>query len=162
MDVNLEWDGNLKLKKFRTTNKVTEDREELTAYLKMTGLMPARLFSWMTGADAQDMSWRRFFWAEDEAPAHPGMDAVTFMAAGIDHVVEIGGKVKYRDDNAEVRRFKCKPAYGEQWLAEFEILLRPTKPAVIGNLAEAEGHDIDIKILGSRHGRDIFEENDDK
>ncbi len=150
MDLKLQYTGMLLLEDWKTTNKVHEDDEVRTGYAKFKGLVPASMFGVLTGME--DIEYRNFYWANDGQIRHPTMGAIPFNAVAEGHIVEFHSNLKYRDEDATIRGFKLAPAYGHQWMATFDILIRPTTDAVIGRFAAKEGHDVDISVAGPREG----------
>jgi len=108
MHANLVWKGAFKLHKFRSTNKVKEDDEELTVYLAMKGNVGAEVFGFLTGADLENRSWQDTFWGQDGAPRHPALDVINLLTESDGHIVELD-PVGYRDENATIRKWRLRP-----------------------------------------------------
>ena len=160
MLTNIEFTGPLRLHNFRTTNNVKGEEEELSAYLKMRGLMPCTLYSRLCGLDMQDESWHQFFWGQDEAPANPSMDQIKFLAQAPEHIIVFSSGLGFTDENCTLRKFSLRPAFGKQFQTEFEIVLHPHTNANIGKLAHKQGHELEIEIKGCRNP-DLFREEEE-
>ena len=151
MILDLIYEGTLNLKKWKTTNRVEEEKEILTGYMTMTGLVPADFICTLVGLDIASKI-ENFYWGSDEQPIFPAMGAIPIDIEAKNHVVDIHGSggISYRDEDAVIRKFKLKPEFGKMWDAQFEVLIHPNPGAIVGKLAGSEMHDLDISIVGLR------------
>lgn len=161
MILDLIYEGTLNLKKWKTTNRVEEEKEILTGYMTLTGLVPHDLLCTLVGLDIAPKI-ENFFWGKDESPTFPAMGPIPIDIEAKTHIVEIRGSggINYRDDDATIRKFKLEPAYGRMWEAQFEILIHPNPGAIVGKLAASEMHDLDINIIGLRQADAVANQAD--
>ena len=161
MILDLVHQGTFNLKKWKTTNRVEEDNEILTGYMTLTGLVAYDFITTLLGLDIAD-TVRRFFWSKDEQNNFPAMGQIPIDIEATKHIVEIRGSggINYRDEDAVIRGFKLRPAFGAMWDAQFEILIHPTQNAIVGKLAASEMHELDINIVGLRQADAIANQAD--
>ena len=157
MDLALIHEGTFELTNFRTTNKVEEDAEILTGYLKLVGLVPKEFFVLLTAT--QNKHYEKFFWGTDTDVTNPAIGEIPFDVEAKKHIVQIPG-VRYDDNDAVIRKFKLEPSFGEQFVATMEVLIHPKTDAVVGRLAAKQGHDMKVVFKGPREA-DMFAGEDE-
>ena len=161
MILDLVHQGTFNLKKWKTTNRVEEDNEILTGYMTLTGLVAYDFITTLLGLDIAD-TVRRFFWSKDEQNNFPAMGPIPIDIEAKKHIVEIRGSggINCRDEDAVIRGFKLRPAFGAMWDAQFELLIHPTQNAIVGKLAASEMHELDINIVGLRQADAVANQAD--
>ena len=148
MDLTLNHHGTFHLANFRTTNKVEDEEEILTAYLKLEGPVPKEMYLTLTGATLK--AYEKTFWTDDGQQLNPTVGPTPHRLQALGHIVVLKSGIGYTDEDATIRAFKLMPIYGHQFKMSFEILVHPKTDAPTGRMAAREHHDIEIEINGKR------------